>query len=84
VGRWQRKLEEEDLNVSLNLKGSDQSAAFPVIYSELFFPQGTLLKEVMSAIHNPQYRTKWDPTVESGLVLDIVQDSKVLLWQQTN
>jgi hypothetical protein len=68
--------------VSLNLKGTEYSSAFPLVFSEFFFPPATPIRDLMIAVHNLEQRQQWDPLVEHGEILEVVQDSKVLLWNQ--
>jgi hypothetical protein len=79
-GRWQNKINEEDILVSLNHNGTQFSNSHAVILAEFFFPQGTLIKDIMIAIHNHEHRKQWDQGVQEAEILSVKQDSKVLLF----
>lgn len=64
-------------------KGSELTKDFACIMSEMYFPAGTQIKNLIKAIHNPEERLRWDKDIESAEVLSIV-NSKLMLWHQMN
>jgi hypothetical protein len=53
-----------------------------MVMSDMYFKPGPgiTLKNLIKAIHNPLERTKWDKDVEMGRIIEMMHDSKALLF----
>ena len=52
--------------------------------SDMYFKPGPgiTLKSLIKAIHNPEERAKWDKDVEMGRIIELMHNSKALLFHQ--
>jgi len=51
-GKWDQKVNDENVQVFINMKGSEVSKDFPLIKAVLYFEAGTRISRIMRAIHN--------------------------------
>ena len=53
-----------------------------MIMSDMYFKprEGVTLKSLIKAIHNPEERVKWDKDVEMGRIIELMNNSKALLF----
>ena len=65
-------------------KGSELTKDYPMMMSDMYFQPGPgiTLKSLIKAIHNPVERVKWDKDVEMGRIIELMNNSKALLFHQ--
>jgi hypothetical protein len=69
LGKWDCKINQDDIKVFVNVKGSEVTKEFPLAKAEMYFPSGTRISRIMRAIHNVNTRTLWDKDIDqAGLV----------------
>jgi hypothetical protein len=80
--KWESKVNEDNLKIHIRHKGSELTKDFPMVMSDMYFKPGPgiTLKNLIKAIHNPLERKKWDKDVEMGRIIEMMHDSKALLF----
>lgn len=55
-----------------------------MVMSDMYFQPGpgVTLRSLIKAIHNPIERAKWDKDVEMGRIIEVINNSKALLFHQ--
>jgi len=69
IGKWDQKLNEKDIQIFINMKGSEFTKEFPLVKADLYFESGTRISRIIRAIHNPNNRKIWDKDIEKAEVL---------------
>jgi len=52
TGKWDQKINDENVKICINMKGSELSKDFPLIRAVLYFEAGTRISKIMRAVHN--------------------------------
>ena len=66
TGKWEEKVNEENLKIQIRQKGSELNKDVTCIMTDMYFDaaSGISLKNLIRSIHNPKVRTEWDKDIE--------------------
>mmetsp|Transcript_7069 Transcript_7069/g.5322 ORF Transcript_7069/g.5322 Transcript_7069/m.5322 type:complete len:140 (+) Transcript_7069:93-512(+) len=78
-GKWETKIDTEDLKIYMKQKGTHLTKEHPVVLSFMYFPESFDMNQIMIAIHNPDVRPSWDKDMKSTQVIDVVKE-RMILW----
>jgi len=71
LGKWDTKVDEENIKIFVNMKGSEVCKDFPLIKSDMYFSAGVTVENVLRAIHDDSERIMWDKDVEQAEVFSL-------------